>query len=157
MIAIHVNAPEGTRVPRRLIERVLRATLRRERVPRAELSVTFLRDREMAQLHGRHLGLAEATDVLSFALHEDGEDPLGDVYVGYSQALRQAAEAGAGADRELALLAVHGTLHVLGYDHPDGPERDRCDMYRVQEEVLRGLENEPAARAMSAAPAGEGP
>ena len=157
MITIHVNAPEGTRVPRRLIESALRATLRRERVRRAELSVTFLHDPEMTELHGRHLGRAEATDVLSFALHEDGEDPLGDVYVGYAQALRQAAEAGAPADRELARLAVHGTLHVLGYDHPDGPERDRCDMYRVQEEVLRGLENEPAARAMSASPAGEAP
>jgi len=36
-------------------------------------------------------------------------------------------------------LAVHGTLHVLGYDHPEGPERDRCEMYRVQEAVVRGL------------------
>ena len=157
MITIHVNAPNGTRVPRRLIESALRATLCRERVSRAELSVTFLNDLDMTELHDRYLGLSEATDVLSFALHEDGEDPLGDVYVGYAQALRQAAEAGTAADQELARLAVHGALHVLGYDHPEGPERDRCDMYRVQEEVLRGLEIGPAARAMTVPPAEEAP
>lgn len=157
MITIHVNVPDETPVPRRLIESALRATLRRERVSRAELSVTFLDDPEMTELHARHLGRPEATDVLSFALHEDGEDPLGDVYVGHAQALRQAAEAGAAADRELARLAVHGTLHVLGYDHPDGPERDRCPMYLVQEEVLRALEDDPAARATGAPPALEAP
>lgn len=156
MITIHVNAPEGTRVPRGLIDRALRATLRREEVFRAELSVTFVDDPEIAELHGRYLGRAEVTDVLSFALHEDGEDPLGDVYVGHAQALRQAAGAGAEADRELARLAVHGTLHVLGYDHPEGPERVRCKMYRVQEEVLRGLATEPDPRPPPAPSAGEG-
>lgn len=156
MITIHVNAPEGTRVPRRLIDRALRATLRREEVFRAELSVSFVGDQEIAELHGRYLGRAEVTDVLSFALHQEGEDPLGDVYVGHAQALRQAAEAGAEADRELARLAVHGTLHVLGYDHPEGPERVRCRMYRVQEEVLRGLATEPDSGRLAATLAGEG-
>ena len=156
MITIHVNAPDGTRVPRALVERALRATLRREGVSRAELSVTFLGDAEIAELHGRYLGSAEATDVLSFALHEDGEDPLGDLYIGYAQALRQAADAGAEAERELARLAVHGALHVLGYDHPEGPERDSCEMYRVQEAVLRGLMNGPDMAARSVRLAGEG-
>lgn len=155
MITTHVNAPGGARVPRALIERAIRATLRREGVSRGELSVTFVSDAKIAELHGRYLGRPEVTDVLSFALHGNGEDPVGDVYVGYAQALRQAAEAGDEADRELVRLAVHGTLHVLGYDHPDGPERERCDMYRVQEEVLRGLEHDPVVRAMSAPLAGE--
>lgn len=152
MITIHVNAPDGTRVPRGLIDRALRATLRREEVSRAELSVTFLGDPEIAELHDRYLGRAEVTDVLSFALHHEGEDPLGDVYVGHAQALRQAVEAGDPADQEMARLAVHGALHVLGYDHPEGPARVRCGMYRVQEEVLRGLTAEPDPRPL----AGEG-
>ena len=150
MITIHVNAPEGARVPRGLIDRALRATLRREEISRAELSVTFVGDPEIAELHGRYLGRAEVTDVLSFALHKEGEDPLGDVYVGHAQALRQAAGVGADADREMARLAVHGTLHVLGYDHPEGPERVRSKMYRVQEEVLRGLAPEPDPQPMAA-------
>ncbi len=156
MITIHVNAPEGTRVPRGLIDRALRATLRREEVSRAELSVTFVGDPEITELHSRHRGRAEVTDVLSFALHQEGEDPLGDVYVGHAQALRQAAEAGAEADQELVRLAVHGTLHVLGYDHPEGPERVRCEMYQVQEEVLRGLASKPDPRTLAAPLAMEG-
>lgn len=143
MIAIHVNAPEGIGVPRDLVRRALRETLRREGHQRAEFSVTFVGDAEMARLHERYLGGGDVTDVLSFALHEGGEDPLGDVYIGHAQARRQAADAGAGPDEELVRLAVHGALHVLGYDHPEGPERTASEMFRVQEEVVCGLRAKP--------------
>ena len=139
MITIHVNAPEGVRVPRRRVERAVRETIRREGVSRGELSVTFVDDARMTELNGRYLGRPEVTDVLSFALHGNGEDPVGDVYIGHPQALRQAADAGVGGDEEMTRLAVHGVLHVLGYDHPEGPERRKCEMYRLQEDVLRGL------------------
>lgn len=124
-------------MPAVLVERALRETLRREGVRRAELSVTFLSDPEMARLHDRHLGRPGPTDVLSFALHDQGEPPLGDIYVGHDQALRQAEEAGAGAGEELTRLAVHGALHVLGRDHPSGAAREECEMFRIQEDVLR--------------------
>lgn len=139
MISVHVNAPWGLRVPRRRLERAVRETLRREGVSRGELSVTFVDDPKVAELHERYLGRPQVTDVLSFALHRDGEDPLGDVYVGHAQALRQAADAGVSAQEELVRLAVHGALHVLGYRHPEGPEREHCEMFRVQERVLREL------------------
>lgn len=137
MITLHVNAGGRSDVPAVLVERALRETLRREGVSRAELSVTFLGDAEIARLHDRHLGRPDPTDVLSFALHDEGEVPLGDIYVGHDQALRQAEEAGAGANEEIARLAVHGALHVLGRDHPDGPAREECEMFRIQEDVLR--------------------
>jgi len=137
LITVHVNVPEGARVPGRRVERAVRETLRREGVSRGELSVTFTDDTRMAELHERHLGRREVTDVLSFALHGEGEAPVGDIYVGHAQALRQAADAGVGADEEMMRLAVHGALHVLGHDHPHGPERDGCEMYRMQEDVLR--------------------
>jgi len=137
VITIHVNAPGNGRVPRELIDRALREALRQEGVRRAELSVTFVDDEEISRLHARYLGSAGPTDVISFALHGEDEDPFGDVYVGHAQALRQAAEAGAAPDEELTRLAVHGALHVLGYDHPDDPERRSCQMYRVQEAVVR--------------------
>lgn len=139
MITIHVNAPEGTGFPRDLIRCAVRETLRREGYPRAELSVTLVGDAEITRLHERYLGRAGVTDVLSFALHEGGEDPLGDVYIGHAQAHRQAADSGVEPDEELVRLAVHGALHVLGYDHPEGPERTGSEMFRVQEEVVRGL------------------
>ena len=100
-------------------------------------------DAEIVRLHGEYLGLAEVTDVLAFALHGDGEEPLGDVYIGHAQALRQAEEVGARPDEEMARLAVHGALHILGYDHPKGTERQGCEMFRVQEEVMSGLAEQP--------------
>lgn len=158
MITIHVNAPERARVPRGRVKRAVRETLRREGVSGGEFSVTFLDDTGMAELHRRYLGCSDATDVLSFALHGTGEDPLGDIYVGHGQALRQAADEGVDAEEEMTRLAVHGALHVLGYDHPRGPERDSCEMYRVQEGVLRspgtarraGDRERPADRTRSA-------
>jgi probable rRNA maturation factor len=75
--------------------------------------------------------------VLSFALHDEGEPPLGDVYVGVEQARRQAAEAGVAETEELVRLAVHGTLHVLGWDHPEEPEaRFRSPMWLRQEALV---------------------
>ncbi len=130
-------ADRRSHVPVELVERAVRETLRREQVLRAELSVAYLGDEEIAALHERHLGRAGPTDVLSFALHDVDGDPLGDVYVGRDQALRQAAEVGVPPDEEMVRLAVHGTLHVLGHDHPAGAGRVRCAMFRLQEEIVR--------------------
>ena len=150
MTTIHVNAPKGAPVPRRLVRRAVRETLRREGASGGEVSITFVDDEGMTELHGRYMRRPGVTDVLSFALHGKGEDPLGDVYIGHAQALRQATGAGIDAREEMARLAVHGTLHILGHDHPEGPERDRCAMFRVQEEVLRDL-------GVRRAPGGPGP
>ena len=73
------------------------------------------------------------------ALHEEGEEMVGDVYVGVDQARRQAAEFGATPAEEVLRLAIHGTLHVLGYDHPEGEERAGSEMFGVQEELLRAF------------------
>lgn len=137
MITVHVNAIGVRDFSRDLVRRAVSEALRHERIPSAEMSVTFMSDAEITELQTRYLGRSSVTDVLSFALHVKGQDPLGDIYIGHGQALRQAAAAGAPPEEELARLAVHGTLHVLGYDHPEGPERAGCEMFRVQEEVLR--------------------
>ena len=120
-----------------MVDRALREAARREGVVRADLSVAYLGDAEIAALHEHHLGRAGPTDVLAFALHDDGEDPVGDIYVGHDQALRQAAEANAEPGEEMVRLAVHGALHVLGHDHPAGPEREECRMFRAQEEIVQ--------------------
>jgi probable rRNA maturation factor len=103
---------------------------------RAELSITLLADGEIAALNARYLGHDRPTDVLAFSLYERGEDPVGDVYIGYEQALRQAASLGIPLREELARLAVHGTLHVLGYDHPEGEQRMQSAMWRMQEAIV---------------------
>jgi probable rRNA maturation factor len=81
------------------------------------------------------------TDVLAFPLHEPGQPPLGDVYLGFDRAAAQAAELGEPRERELARLAIHGTLHVLGWDHPE-EGRESTEMWAHQERILKGLDGE---------------
>lgn len=130
------RVPGGATGVERTVRRAVRATLETEAVSAAELSVSMLGDGAIAALNAEYLGHEGTTDVLSFALYDSGEDPVGDVYIGLEQALRQAQAYGTPAREELARLAVHGTLHVLGHDHPEGSGRTRSAMWRRQERIL---------------------
>lgn len=121
---------------RRLVVRAARAALRHANVRNAELSLTLLDDDEIAAMNSEFLAHTGPTDVISFALYGDGEDPVGDIYIGYDQARRQAAANDVDPAEELARLAVHGTLHVLGHDHPDGAARLRSEMWLIQESIV---------------------
>jgi len=79
------------------------------------------------------------TDVLSFALPGPGGVVTGDVYICPAVARTLSREHGVPVREELIRLVVHGTLHVLGYDHPDGPGRTRCAMWRRQERYVKAL------------------
>ena len=114
------------------VERVLRGEEREGRV-----EVTFLGRDRMSALHGRWMGAHRPTDVLAFALHGEGEPVLGDVYLCPWVARRSAARHGVPVREELIRLVVHGTLHVLGWDHPDGEDRMRSPMWRRQESYVR--------------------
>lgn len=132
-----MNVPEGaSSVDASKVEDAVRQTLIQEGVGEAEVSLTFLDDPEIREMNARYLRRDYVTDVISFHLHDPPDPPLGDVYIGVDQALRQAAEEGIDADEELVRLAIHGTLHVLGYEHPDGAERVHSDMFRRQEAVV---------------------
>ena len=118
----------------------------------AEVELTLSADHEMERLNFDHMAERGPTDVLSFPLHEwalngreshltddDGVSPpgpllLGDVVIDIDQALRQAAEGDWGVGEELVLLAIHGTLHLLGHDHADIEEEER--MRRLERDVL---------------------
>lgn len=102
-----------------------RATLVAEGHDRVELSVSFVDDDEIADLHERYGQEAGPTDVLSFPLDDDDVDEngvrvLGDVVVAPAVATRNNP---ADPESELRLLVVHGVLHVLGYDHETDDER----------------------------------
>jgi probable rRNA maturation factor len=112
-----------------------RDTLRGEGIERAELSVSFVDQEEIAGLHERFMDEPGPTDVLSFPL-DDADEPreghdvrlLGDVVVAPTEAARNNPSDPAA---ELRLLLVHGILHLLGYDHEDADERTR--MWERQE------------------------
>jgi rRNA maturation RNase YbeY len=91
----------------------------------------------MARLNRRHLGHAGPTDVISFGFAPSpGEGLVGDVYICPDVARANARVAGCGVREELLRLVVHGTLHVLGWDHPVGRARESSPMWRRQEALL---------------------
>lgn len=133
---VQVTQEGGWRLPVALLESGVRAVMASEGVEEGEVSLTFLGDGAIRALNLKYLQKDHPTDVLAFSLHDPGAPPVGDVYVGYEQARRQAEELGIELVEELLRLAIHGTLHVMGHEHPDGEARSGCEMYRRQEEIL---------------------
>jgi probable rRNA maturation factor len=138
--------------------RLTRLVLAEERAPSdAEVSLIFVDEDAIADLNGRFLGGDGPTDVLAFPIDDDhlpsgrhpdtgGRGPgtatepsdvpvvLGDVVVCPTVAARQAPDHAGTVDDELALLVVHGVLHLLNYDHAE--EREAASMQRRERELL---------------------
>ncbi len=123
-------------LPLSFVERAVRWALEEQDVRDAVLSVALVSDGEIAELNDRYLSHSGPTDVISFPLSVDETRVVGDIYIGVQQAARQANEMNVPIDEELARLAIHGTLHVLGYDHPATEDREHSGMYRRQEALL---------------------
>jgi probable rRNA maturation factor len=125
-------------LPPARVRRVVAAVLAGER-RRARISVTFLGRDAMRRLNAEHLGHDRPTDVISFGLDHPGGELVGDVYVCPWMAAREARDRGIPLRQEIVRLLVHGTLHTLGYDHPDGVRRTRSKMWRRQERYVEAL------------------
>jgi probable rRNA maturation factor len=108
----------------------------------AELSILFVTKEHMKRLNSHFAGDDYATDVLAFPMMEDEEDDapvvLGDVVICPPVARDNAGKVGHSLTDELSLLVVHGTLHLLGYDH-QGP-RDKESMDKRQSELLASFD-----------------
>lgn len=153
-ITVHVHNHQravqvGPYLRRRPIHRAVREVLRREPGllgQAVEVSVALVDDPTIAGLNGRYRGRHGPTDVLSFALDDGDKDTappeggpeaarlLGEVVISVPRAVEQAREYGHSVERELAYLAVHGCLHLLGYDHED--EESRREMRSREEAAL---------------------
>ena len=103
----------------------------------AEISVTFLPAESMRALNRDYHGVDDVTDVLAFGL---GEDPLvGDIYISPEAAETSAREMGLDPGEEVLRLLIHGILHLLGHDHPEGEARYASPMFELQEGLLARL------------------
>jgi rRNA maturation RNase YbeY len=118
--------------------------LRWERAARTRIELTLLDAPAMRRLNRRATGRRGLTDVIAYALPQADGALVGDVYI-CPAAARRWAGSGAANREELLRLVVHGTLHVLGYDHPEGAGRTRSLMWRRQEKYVARLS--PGARA----------
>ncbi len=112
------------------------ATVLRGERRRAAIAVTFLGPVRMRRLNREYLGHDAPTDVISFALPSPDGSLTGEVYVCRAVAEANARRHGVRLREELVRLVVHGTLHVLGYDHPDGDARTGSAMWKRQERYV---------------------
>lgn len=147
-VAVNILVETGDREQAvRAAEDAARAVLRFERrSDEVEVSVALVDDGRIRELNRDYRGKDTPTDVLSFPMSEvveteDGRSLflLGDVVVSLPTAARQAAEYGWTPGEEIARLVVHGTLHLLGYDHKDEAEEAEV-MRRREEQILRGMD-----------------
>jgi probable rRNA maturation factor len=125
-------------LPPATVRRAVEAVLAGER-KHALLSVTFVGRETMRRLNATHMQHDWPTDVLTFALTTPGGQLVGDIYICPSVAAREAKARGIPLREELIRLVVHGTLHALGRDHPEGPGRERSAMWRRQERYVEAL------------------
>jgi probable rRNA maturation factor len=133
-------------VDEELLRRVIAEALRHEGIEgEIALSVVITDDGAVRELNREFRDVDAPTDVLAFGTGEESDfvtapgEPayLGDVIISYPRAVIQAEEYGHSINRELALLTVHGVLHLLGYDHVD--EVERTEMWARQNEILESL------------------
>jgi probable rRNA maturation factor len=136
-------AVDGARSPlgRARVAQLARAVLRAEGVRDGMLSIALVSTRRIRALNRKHLGRSGPTDVIAFGFSRVGKrgPVVGDVYIAPDVARASARENGISVREELARLVVHGTLHVVGYDHPEDDTRTSSAMWRRQERLVARL------------------
>jgi probable rRNA maturation factor len=133
MIAI-LNRQKKHPVRTKAFERLLAELVRRYRLADPEVSLAFVGEQAVRTLNRKFMKKDRPTDVLSFPLGETGPDGrfyLGDIVIAVPVAFRQARQKGHSLDRELRLLAMHGFLHLLGFDHFAGIEEEERKLHRI--------------------------
>lgn len=131
---------------KRYLEMVGRSALNVIKKRNAEVGLVFVGEKRMKYLNRKYRGRNNVTDVLSFG-NDNGEEDificpiktrenLGDILICMSRARQQAAEKGHSVKREVAILLIHGILHLAGYDHETDEDEIR----------MRGKENQIIAK-----------
>lgn len=141
-LSVSVTLSDGAPpVSEERLRQLLAFAAKREQLA-GEVSVWLCTDDEIADLHQRFMNIPGPTDVITFPGDLDGpEGPyLGDIAVSFDTAAEQGREAGHSVQRELAYLALHGLLHLAGYDDLDPESRE--EMIARQDALLTQFEQE---------------
>jgi probable rRNA maturation factor len=122
------------------LRKAIQTVLRRHAVVSAHVSVVLVDDTAMARMNRDYLGHDGSTDVLSFDLRDEEAEKHaidGEIVLSLDMAARQARQRGHSVEAELALYAVHGTLHLLGYH--DRRKADAKRMHEMEDEILSSV------------------
>jgi len=143
---ISLFGPWGlTPAKKRLLERAVKTALGRSAARKGELCLVLMEDRQVRKMNRSFLRRDGNTDVIAFGYQEGAgvpksakdELPFGDIYISKGVARRQAGQVGHPLFVELLTLAVHGALHLAGYD--DGKATDKKRMFEKQEKIIQQL------------------
>lgn len=153
MTTLHLDFIDETELlseeDEKLISDLLSFAAKEEGIEEAECSLSFVSNEQIRVINRDFRGKDKPTDVISFALEEMTEDEidiipaadmprvLGDIIISVEKAKEQAEDYGHSFSRELGFLALHGFLHLLGYDHMT--EQDEAAMFGRQDELLKGF------------------
>jgi probable rRNA maturation factor len=142
MITLQVKRNVRLSVDKALLSRAAQVTLQlTQTTPGSDLGLVIGNDKLIQRLNAKYRQVDEATDVLSFPAGEVDPDTkdiyLGDVVISLPRAEEQASAGGHPVAEELQLLVVHGTLHLLGYDHEEAIDREK--MQAQQDQILLEL------------------
>ncbi len=102
------------------------------------LSIAFVGEKTIAELNKRYLRRRGATDIITFAFRTAGGDGglIGDIYICPKVARENARQQRVRFKEEILRLVVHGVLHAIGYDHPEGADRMSSPMWKQQERIV---------------------
>ncbi len=125
------------------LNEVLDYAIKKLNIDNSIFDIIFIDDEEMHKLNKEYRGIDRTTDVLSFALNDNKHidafiNSLGDIFISIPKMKSQAIEYGHSEKRELSFLALHGLLHLLGYDHTLGKKEEE-EMFGLQKEILSEL------------------
>jgi probable rRNA maturation factor len=139
-MTIEITNKSGELVPTESVRDLLQNALVELKLhPDCELNLVFVDIEEMTELHIKWMDEGGPTDVLSFPMDmpEPGNEAvtLGDIVIAPVVAAQQAANAGHSIDHEIFILAAHGLLHILGYDHAT-PDEEKA-MFTLQESLVK--------------------
>ncbi len=123
------------------LKKVIDIALKEEKVKNAYFNIIFVDNNEIHKINKEYRNIDKETDVISFALEDDDTYPdmgfrmLGDIYISVDRIKSQALDYGHSELREMCFLAVHGLLHLLGYDHTKSLEDEKI-MFGKQDIIL---------------------
>lgn len=122
------------------LDDVLNYALDKLNIKNSVFSIIFVDGERIREINKEYRNIDRETDVISFALNDNGAMPgpinvLGDIYISIPRMKEQAITYNHSEKRELSFLALHGLLHLLGYDHTKGPKEEE-EMFGLQREIL---------------------
>ncbi|MBN2323173.1 MAG: rRNA maturation RNase YbeY [Spirochaetes bacterium] len=129
-------------VSRGKLEKIARSTFALTKAEEGDISLVICNDPFITKLNERYTKRTGPTDVLAFPMREgeilvNQDAAVGDIVISVDTAERQAAELGTGLEQELILLFVHGLLHLLGYDHRNGVQKQEMDA--ITKKIVTGV------------------